>query len=130
MLIPGKRSVAVMIFYGDKVLSVCRSGEDDELPGIWGLPAGTFRGPETIEDLISRIGREKLGVELVPVRKLASGHQIRSQYLLEMELWEASMKGTPTHREWRWATIDSLQPGAAAGSLCCDLAVKSKGRVG
>jgi ADP-ribose pyrophosphatase YjhB (NUDIX family) len=129
MLIPVKHSVAVMILNGDKVLSVRRSDEDDELPGIWGLPAGTLRGAETIEDLIMRIGRDKLGVELAPVRKLASGRQIRSQYLLEMDLWEASMKGTPTHLEWRWATIDSLQPGAAAGSLCCGLAVKRKGRV-
>jgi ADP-ribose pyrophosphatase YjhB (NUDIX family) len=129
MLIPVKRSVAVMIFNGDKVLSIRRSDEDDELPGIWGLPAGTFRRSETIEDLVRRIGRDKLGAELTPVRKLVSGRQLRSQYLLEMDLWEASMKGTPTDRQWRWATIDSLQPGAASGSLCCDLAIQSKGRV-
>ena len=118
-----------MIVNGDKVLSVRRSGDDDELPGIWGLPAGTLRTGETIDDLIARIGRDKLRVELTPVRKLESGRQMRSQYLLEMELWEASMKGIPTHREWRWVSTDSLQPGAAAGSLCCDLAIKSKSRV-
>src|SRR6266446_6548893 len=116
MSIPLKRSIAVMVFNSDKVLSVRRSGEDDELPGIWGLPAGTFRSAETIKDLIRRIGRDKLAVELEPVRKLASGRQFRSQYLLEMDLWEAAMKGTPVHPEWRWATIESLRPGAAAGS--------------
>ena len=118
-----------MVFNSEKVLSVRRSGEDDELPGIWGLPAGTFRGAETIKDLIRRIGRDKLAVELEPVRKLASGRQFRSQYLLEMDLWEAAMKGTPVHPEWRWATIESLRPGAAAGSLCCELAVQKKSRV-
>ena len=129
MLIPLKRSIAVMVFNSDKVLSIRRSGEDDELPGIWGLPAGTFRGAETIKDLIMRIGRDKLGVELEPVRRLASGRQFRSLYLLEMDLWEAAMKGTPVHPEWRWAPIESLQPGAAAGSLCCELAMQKKSRV-
>src|SRR5437588_7900107 len=129
MLIPVKRSVAVMIFEGNRVLSLRRSDEDEELPGIWGLPAGTFRDAETIHDLIMRIGRDKLGVELEPVRKLLSGKQFRSQYLLEMDLWEAAMKGTPARPEWRWATIESLQPGAAAGSLCCQLAMQKKSRV-
>jgi len=124
-----KRSVAVMVFNGDKVLSIRRSDEDDELPGIWGLPAGTFRGAETINDLIMRIGRDKLGVELEPVRKLTSGRQFRSQYLLEMDLWEAAMKGRPVHPEWRWESIESLRPGAAAGSLCCELALQKKSRV-
>src|SRR5215510_2287170 len=38
-----KHSIAVMVFKGNQVLSVRRSNLDDELPGIWGLPAGTFR---------------------------------------------------------------------------------------
>jgi len=129
MLIPVKHSIAVVIGAGDRVLSIYRPDDDDELPGIWGLPAGTLRNEETIEDLIARIGRDKLGVELTPVRKLESGRQMRAQYLLEMELWEVSMKGTPRHPEWRWASIDSLQLGAAAGSLCCELAIKNKSRV-
>jgi hypothetical protein len=76
--------------------------------------------------LIRRIGREKLGVELTPERQLASGNQERASYLLYMELWEASMTGIPNHPNWRWATVDSLQPGAAAGSFCCELALKTK----
>jgi len=129
MLIPVKHSVAVMIFKEGKVLSVRRPDHDDEVPGIWGLPAGTFRHEETIDDLIARIGREKLGVELASVRKLMSGRQMRQQYLLEMDLWEATMKGTPARGDWQWATIESLQAGANAGSLCCELALKSGGRV-
>jgi len=143
MLIPVKHSVAVMIFNGDEVLSVRRPDDDDELPGVWGLPAGTLRASETIKDLIGRIGRDKLGVELTPRRKVASGKQLRRLYLLEMELWEASMTGSPFslrlrptglalrgHRNWRWATIDSLRRGAEAGSLCCSLAIQSKSRIG
>jgi len=129
MLIPVKHSIAVMIFHGEEVLSVRRPDDDNELPGIWGLPAGTLRPSETVEDLVARIGRDKLGVKLTPVRKLTSGRQMRSLYLLEMELWEASMTGTPSHENWRWATIDSLRPGAAGGSLCCELAIKHKSHV-
>ena len=83
---------------------------------------------ESVEDVIDRVGRDKLGVELTPVRRLTSGTQDRSGYRLNMELWEASMQGTPTYREWQWAPLDLLQPGAAAGSLCCGLALKSKSR--
>ena len=129
MLIPVKHSIAVMIFQGDKLLSVRRPDDDDELPGIWGLPAGTLRSSETVEDLITRIGREKLGVTLSPIRKITSGRQMRPLYLLEMELWEASITGIPTHGNWRWAEIGSLRPGAAAGSLCCELAINRKSRV-
>src|SRR6266705_375649 len=130
MLIPVKHSVAVMIFNGDKVLSVRRPDDDDELPGVWGLPAGTLRPSETIKDLIGRIGRDKLGVDLTLVRKVASGRQMRRLYLLQMELWEAFMAGSPSHPNWRWGAIDSLRPGAEAGSLCCTLAIQSKSRIG
>src|SRR2546426_8734820 len=129
MLIPVKHSIAVMILKGDKILSVRSPDDDDELPGIWGLPAGTLRPSETVEELITRIGRDKLGVKLSPIGKVTSGRQMRPLYLLDMELWEASMTETPIHENWRWAKIDSLRPGAAAGSLCCDLAINSKGRV-
>jgi ADP-ribose pyrophosphatase YjhB (NUDIX family) len=111
------------------VLSVRRSDDDDELPGVWGLPAGTLRAGETKDDLIKRIGWEKLGVALTPVRQINAGKQMRQHYLLEMELWEVAMEGAPLHHEWRWAPINSLQPGADAGSLCCELALKSEGRV-
>jgi ADP-ribose pyrophosphatase YjhB (NUDIX family) len=126
---PVKHSIAVAIFSGDKVLSVRRPDDDDELPGVWGLPAGTLRAGESTNDLIQRIGRDKLGVKLTPIRHITSGKQKRPTYLLEMELWEAAVDGTPSHREWRWSAIESLQAGAAAGSLCCELAIKGKGRV-
>lgn len=133
---PVKHSVAVLISNGDKFLAIRRPDDDDELPGIWGLPAGTCRNQETVHDVIARIGREKLGVTLVPLRLLASGTQDRPRYRLEMELWEASMVGTPSYPEWRWALADLLEPGAKAGSLCCELAinfrerdVNTKGRV-
>src|SRR5688572_6446514 len=120
---PVKHSVAVAIFDGGRILSTRRKSDDDELPGIWGLPAGTRGEGESVQDLIRRIGRDKLGVDLIPIRKLSEGRQTRPGYQLEMELWEASLHGTPSHSEWRWASLETLEPGAAAGSLCCALAV-------
>ena len=124
MGLPIKRSIAVMIFKEDKILATYRPEDDDELPGIWGLPAGTCRGTEGPEDVIRRIGRDKLGVLLQPVRLLASGEQDRPGYRLEMGLWEASMEGEPTYPNWKWAGLESLAPGAAKGSLCCTLALE------
>jgi ADP-ribose pyrophosphatase YjhB (NUDIX family) len=125
---PVKDSVAVVVRNGDQILAIRRPDNDDELPGIWGLPAGTCRGQETAADVIDRIGREKLGVKLAPVRRLRTGTQDRPRYRLNMELWEASMEEGPSYPEWRWASLDLLRPGAAAGSLCCELALKRNSR--
>jgi len=130
MPLPVKHSVAVMIFEGDQILAIRRPDNDDELPGVWGLPAGTCRGFETTEDVIGRIGRDKLHAKLAPVRKLASGTQDRPAYRLEMELWEARIEGggEPLYPKWQWASVDLLRPGAVSGSLCCALAIQSKSR--
>jgi 8-oxo-dGTP pyrophosphatase MutT (NUDIX family) len=126
---PVKHSVAVLIIEGSRILAIRRPDDDDELPGIWGLPAGTACGSEGSQDVIERIGREKLGVTLVPLRRLASGFQDRPKYRLEMELWEVLMDGIPKYPEWQWASLDLLRPGMDAGSLCCELAIKHQSRV-
>ena len=59
-MLPTKHSVAVVVSKGDQILAIGRPEDDDELPGIWGLPAGTRRGTETVEEVIRRIGQDKL----------------------------------------------------------------------
>lgn len=124
MSIPTKRSIAVLIRNGNLILSTRRADNDGEFPGVWGLPAGTYRGSETLEELVVRIGRDKLGVTLIPTRKLGGGSQERERYTLDMEIWEAEMSGVPQHPAWKWATPDILQPGSINGSLCCSLALE------
>jgi 8-oxo-dGTP diphosphatase len=124
--LPVKHSVAVMVFKDDQVLTVRRPNDDDELPGIWGLPAGTVRGNESVADVIHRIGQQKLGVKLTPRRKLGFGSQCRPKYELQMELWETSMEGVPTYSEWQWGPVDLLISGFKAGSLCCELAIQNQ----
>src|SRR5215510_9522256 len=124
MSLPVKRSVAVLVRQADSILATRRSEDDDELPGVWGLPAGSYRASEGLEDLIQRIGRDKLGVLLIPIRKLAAGRQTRPHYVLEMEVWEAEMSGEPRHPAWRWAAVEVLRHGDSQGSLCCHLALE------
>jgi ADP-ribose pyrophosphatase YjhB (NUDIX family) len=128
--LPVKHSIAVVVRDGNQILAIRRPDDDDELPGIWGLPAGTFRASETLDDLIRRIGRDKLGVSLRPVRKLAEGAQDRERYRLAMELWEAAMTGTPDisgRIQWKWTALEELKQGSEQGSLCCRLALSQAG---
>jgi hypothetical protein len=127
---PLKRSIAVVALNGrGLLLSVRRPDDDDELPGIWGLPAGSYRDAETRDDLIRRIGRDKLGVAIHPLRLRASGALERTAYRLEMELWEVSIASDPTipDLEWRWADVSTLNTGSEQGSLCCQLALRTLG---
>src|SRR4051812_8216494 len=126
---PVKHSVAVLIRKDDLILTIRRPDNDDELPGVRGLPAGSYSSSESIEDLITRIGQQKLGAVLTPIRKLAEGTQDRAAYRLEMELWEAAMEGAPD-REFQWSSADALRPGTAKGSLCCELALGLDARKG
>jgi len=75
--------------------------------------------------LIARIGQQKLGVALTPIRKLAEGTQDRPAYFLQMELWEVAMEGVPTHPAHQWADLEILEPGRVRGSLCCELALRT-----
>ena len=128
------------------VLAVRRPHEPgEELPGVWGLPAVTLRGGEPPEEGVRRIGREKLGVELTPVRTLADGEQDRAGYALRMTVYEASLAGEPSARggpartpdapgtlydavDWRPAA--SFREAADRGSLCCRLLLGGTGRGG
>ena len=68
--------------------------------------------------------KPEAGRGALPPGRLYDGSQERRQYRLQMELWEATMEGDPTYAEWQWAPADLLAPGAAAGSLCCELAMR------
>lgn len=118
-----KHSVAVLVRNGDEILTIRRPDNDDELPGIWGLPAGTYREGEPLEALVERIGHDKLGVDLRVLDVLARGIQDRANYCLEMALVEAAMGGIPNQATWRWASPDVLKEGQERGSFCCDLAL-------
>ncbi|MCH8900969.1 MAG: NUDIX hydrolase [Chloroflexi bacterium] len=129
-----RRAVAAAVRRDDGlVLAVLRPDDPgEELPGVWGLPAVTLRDGESPEDGVRRLGREKLGVELTPLRSTAEGEQRREGYTLRMMVYEASMAGAPSlpprsaSGGTRYVAIDwlpaaSFREAAEAGSLCCRL---------
>lgn len=117
-------------------LLVRRPDDDEDLPGVWGLPAGT-RGPgETDRELVRRIGQEKLALEVEPGGAVASGSAVRPGYRLDMHLWTAEIvggdprvdladapAGVTRYAAWRWDDPAALEEGARRGSLCCRLGV-------
>jgi hypothetical protein len=138
-----KRSVALAIPQpGDpsRVLGVLRPDDpDDELAGVWGLPAAT-RGPgESDMDALQRLARDKLGVTLTGVRLLSEGRQTRRDYDLEMALYEGWTADSPRlpnadlrpsgrtyYAAWRWASADIFIEASNKGSLCTQLYLSYK----
>ncbi len=115
-------------------LLVRRPDDDPDLPGVWGLPAGSHAEGEMDKALVRRIGREKLGVETEDLGCLSEGHLDRPGYRLEMRLHAArivageprvpqAVPGVTQYSEWDWKPPAELRRGADRGSLCCRLAL-------
>lgn len=142
---PVKRSISFVVFFGggregrsDWILVVRRPPDDPELPDVWGLPAASLGLRESWEDAVRRAGREKLGVELRPLRILREGWATRPSYRLHMRLFEAdviggepevpqAVPGVTQYVEWRWAAPRRLEDAAARGSLCARLCLEAVG---
>ena len=133
-----KRSVALAVVNGEnpsKFLLVQRPREDQEFPGMWGLPAASLGPGETLERTARRIGWQKLGTEVRLGAVVACGNQRRSQYILEMSLCEATLDHSPPslpaghnrtprvtlYTSWRWGVPEDLTSSALRGSLCSRL---------
>jgi ADP-ribose pyrophosphatase YjhB (NUDIX family) len=146
---PLKRSIALLIRRDratgpvgeleSPVLVVRRPPDDDDLPGVWGLPAGTLREGEGWEEAVRRAGLEKLGVRVRPGEVLAEGELEREAYRLHMRLFAASIEsgapsvpqaveGVTQYDAWAWAPVERLEPAARAGSLCSRLGLSWAGR--
>jgi 8-oxo-dGTP pyrophosphatase MutT (NUDIX family) len=113
----------------DGVLLVRRPDDDESLPGVWGLPAATCADGESEEDAVRRAGREKLGVEVEPLRPIGSD--------AFMTGWEARIsRGEPSvpqpgpntqYAALRWGDPSELAPAAAQGSLCSRVLLRARG---
>ena len=111
------------------VLLVRRPEDDERLPGEWGLPAVTLAAGESEEDGVRRAGRDKLGVELRPLRSIGAD--------ATMTDWEAELvDGEPAvpqpgahtqYAELRWAEPSELVPAARRGSLCSRVLLRARG---
>jgi 8-oxo-dGTP diphosphatase len=133
---PLKRSVSLVIEGPEGLLLVRRPDDDESLPGEWGLPAATLRDGEGEEDAVRRAGREKLGVEVRPLRPLGAAEAERSAYRIVMRDWEVEIAaGLPSvpqpgagtqYDSWRWGAAAELVPAARRGSLCARVLLRER----
>jgi|SRR3989338_4882110 len=138
---PVKNAVAYVIYNSDrsKLLSIQRPSDDEDLPNVWGLPAGSLKRDETEEEAVLRSGKEKLGVRLKVVKKIKSGELERENYVLRLTDYEAviidgeprvpqNVPGVTQYQRWKWAPPEILKEAAQKGSLCCRLYLESIGK--
>jgi 8-oxo-dGTP diphosphatase len=121
--------VSVVVERPDGLLLVRRPDDDESLPGVWGLPAVSLAPGESEEDGVRRAGRDKLGVELRPLRAVGVD--------ATMTDWEAELvDGEPEvpqpgphtqYAELRWGEPAELRPAARQGSLCSRVLLRARG---
>jgi ADP-ribose pyrophosphatase YjhB (NUDIX family) len=136
---PLKHSVSLVIEEPGGLLLVRRPEDDEELPGLWGLPAASLEEDETEEEALRRAGWTKLGVEVRPIRPLGEATGERPAYGMRMRDWQTEIvSGRPAvpqpgqgtqYSELRFGDATELAPAARAGSLCSRVLLESRGLV-
>ena len=134
---PLKRSVSLVIEGPQGLLLVRRPDDDESLPGAWGLPAATLRPGEVEEDAVRRAGRDKLGVEVRPLRPIGEERDDRPGYRIAMRDWTVEIgSGEPAvpqrgggtqYDALRWGEPAELVPAARRGSLCARVLLRERG---
>ena len=138
---PVKCSVAAVVRRGEglaEFLAVRRPADDDRLPGVWGLPAVTLRPGELPEAALRRLGEEKLGVSLRPLRFVGVRAADRGDHLLILMDLEAEVqRGEPdvgaartsgtAYVEQRWtADATILVDAARRGAVCSRILLEAE----
>jgi ADP-ribose pyrophosphatase YjhB (NUDIX family) len=134
---PLKQSVSLVIERPEGLLLVRRPEGDESLPGEWGLPAATLRPGEDEEDAVRRAGRDKLGVEVRPLRALGEAEDDRPAHRIRTRDWEVEVAlGEPLvpqpgegtqYDSLRWGEAADLMPAARHGSLCASVLLRVRG---
>jgi 8-oxo-dGTP diphosphatase len=124
-----KRSVSLVIEAPEGLLLVRRPDDDETLPGVWGLPAVSLAPGESEEDAVRRAGRDKLGVEVRPIRLLGQDGTM-SDWQAEILSGEPSVPQPGPHTQYtdlHFGEPDDLVPAARQGSLCCRVLLRARG---
>ena len=118
-----------MIESPEGLLLVRRPEGDEDLPGVWGLPAVSLAPGESEEEAVRRAGRDKLGGEVEPVERVGRERSMTD--------WQARIvSGRPAvpqpgahtqYTELRFGEPSELLPAAREGSLCCRVLLRTRG---
>ena len=121
--------MSVVVQRPEGVLLVRRPDEDPDLPGVWGLPAVSLAPGESEEDGVRRAGRDKLGVELRPLRAIGADATM-TDWEAELAGGEPSVPQPGPHTQYaalRWGEPSELVPAARQGSLCSRVLLRARG---
>lgn len=84
----GSQKVVSLVVFRDssreEFLSVKRPEDDEDRPGVWGLPSRTVREDESWEEAVEKAGREKLGLDVEIKELMSEGGQARDGYNVEL----------------------------------------------
>jgi 8-oxo-dGTP diphosphatase len=121
--------VSLVIETPDGLLLVLRPDDDDDLPGVWGLPAASLADGESAEAAVQRAGREKLGVEVRPLERVGSDGPMtdfRAEIVTGVPSVPHEGRGTQ-YAELRYGGLADLLPAARQGSLCSRVLLRARG---
>ena len=137
-----KHSVAVVVRGPqDGTFLVVKRPDDsaDPIAGVWGLPAVTLMAGEDEAAAVARVGRVKLGVELLLLRKIGEKQGVQNGSGILLSEYEAEiLAGTPSvpqpdasmtqYTAWRYADDPGvLAEAAGRGSLCAQVFLSARG---
>jgi 8-oxo-dGTP diphosphatase len=119
----------VVIEGAEGLLLVRRPDDDEDLPGVWGLPAVSLASGESEEEAVRRAGRDKLGVELQPLERVGR-EQTMTDWAARIVSGEPAVPQPGPHTQYtelRFGEPSDLVPAAREGSLCCRVLLRARG---
>jgi 8-oxo-dGTP diphosphatase len=111
------------------LLLVRRPDDDEDLPGVWGLPAVSLAPGESEEEAVRRAGRDKLGVEVEPIERVG-GEQTMTDWEARIVSGEPAVPQPGPHTQYaelRFGEPADLVPAARRGSLCSRVLLRARG---
>ncbi len=138
---PSYEAVSLIITDEDgKFLAVKRpDNPNDDIAGVWGLPAANLQEGESHEEAARRIGMQKLGVEIELGVKVGDSTHDRTTYTLHLTDYKAKVKsGVPAAPQSDTSVTqyskckfsddpNLLVPAAQKGSQCTQIYLESLG---
>jgi 8-oxo-dGTP diphosphatase len=138
---PNKGAVSLVITDNDNNFLAVKRADDpsDDLANVWGFPAVTLKQDESHQEAALRVGRQKLGVDIVLGEKIGDSTHDRNTHILHLTDYEAKItSGTPItpqpdlsvsqYAECKFTNDPTiLFEAARKGSQCTQLFLESKG---
>lgn len=139
---PIKTAVAVFLKNPNndsQFLIVKRPPDDDSLPNVYGLPAGSIKSGELPEQVVIRVGIEKLNTTIKPTKFIGSKYIDRGSYILILMDIEAELIGkepsvieaqteNTKYVDQIWTNdYTTLIEAASKGSLCSQIILDREG---